>query len=66
MFHQDDGSEIHLFIPKLGDNLNAINFPMLSATLANLEEDHHKTAHNYLVSTLAVLIAFAALLANYI
>ncbi len=37
-YTQDDGSKVHLFAFKVGEDLHAVNFPLLEGIIAHLSE----------------------------
>ena len=58
-YKQEDGSEVHLFALKVGEDKHAINFPLLSAVVADLQQSHFRFI-------IPLILAFAALLVSII
>lgn len=61
-YTQTDGSKVHLFTPKVGSDLNAVNFPLLGAILSEMEETYQKNGLSIILSVAALLISFFTLL----
>lgn len=59
-YQQDDGSFVHLFALKVGSDYKAINFPLLSAVLAELEQSYYRFTVPLFISSLALLISVAS------
>jgi hypothetical protein len=53
-YRQEDGALVPLFQLRLGEEIHLINFPLLSAVLAELEQD-------YIRFTLPLAVSFGAL-----
>jgi len=61
--HQDsDGTITHLFALKVGDDRHAVNFPLLSAVVADLEQSFVRFTIPLYLSIGAILISFIALI----
>ncbi|MBC7203727.1 MAG: hypothetical protein H5U29_09440 [Pusillimonas sp.] len=66
-YEQSDGSKVHLFTLKAGNDVKCVNFPLLSSVLAGLQEDRqrHFVAQGIalgalIVSVVSLLIASKA------
>ena len=59
-----DGSRVHLFAFAVGNDRHAVNFPLLSAVLAELEESAFRFNAPFLISSAAILISILALSHN--
>jgi len=56
-YTQPDGSKVHLFTLAVGTDRHAVNFPLLSAVLAELEQSWIRFIVPLLISLFALLIA---------
>ena len=56
-YENSDGSKVHLFALKAGNDSHAINFPMLSAVLADLEEKQWRFTLPILITSLLSIVA---------
>jgi hypothetical protein len=63
-YRRDDGSLVHLFALSVGDDRHCINFPYLSALLADYRSEHRKVFWPLAISVASSLIAVAALFFN--
>ena len=61
-YTQQNGSEVHLFAFKVGKDRHAVNFPLLSAVLADLEQSWFRFTAPLLISLLALLISVLSLI----
>lgn len=59
---QDDGSKVHLFAFALGEERHAVNFPLLSAVLAELKQSHFQFAAPLIISIIALFASIVSLL----
>lgn len=59
-YKQDNGALVHLFAFKVGADRHAVNFPLLSAILAEHEQSFYRFTIPLFVSSLALLISIAA------
>ncbi len=56
-YKMDDDSVVHLFTTRLGSDENAINFPMLEAVLANLQQGRNRFIYPLTISITALVLA---------
>jgi hypothetical protein len=56
-YKQDDGTSVHLFSLKVGEDRHVINFPLMSAVVADLQQ-------SYIRYNLPLIISFFALLVS--
>ena len=56
-YQQNNKTMVHLFTTVIGQDKDAINFPLLSAVLAELEELHHRFSLPLFVSFISLLIS---------
>lgn len=63
-YKSDDGSMVHLFALKVGTDHHAVNFPLLSAVLAELEQSFYRFTVPLFVSSAALLVSIAAYAAS--
>jgi hypothetical protein len=61
-YRQDDGSKVHLFAFALGNERHAVNFPLLSAILAELKQSWFQFAAPLVISFIALLVSLVSLL----
>ncbi|MCU7836151.1 MAG: hypothetical protein KZQ83_12995 [gamma proteobacterium symbiont of Taylorina sp.] len=61
-YKKDDGSMVHLFSSKTGEDSHAVNFPLLSAVLAELEQSYYRFTIPIGLSILALFISIASYL----
>lgn len=61
-YTQDDGSKVHLFTKCVGKDRNIINFPMLSAVLADLEQSWFRFTVPLVISGIALVISVISLI----
>jgi len=59
---QNNNEITHLFLAKIGDDRNAINFPLLSATASELNESHKRFTVPIALSIIAVAVSIVAVL----
>lgn len=59
-YKQSDGANVHLFAFKAGNDRHAVNFPLLSAVSAELEQSYYRFTIPLFVSALALIISIAA------
>ena len=59
---QQDGSKVHLFAFKVGEDRHAVNFPLLSAVLAEHEQSWLQFFAPLVISSLALIISVISLL----
>ncbi len=60
-YKQEDGALVPLFQLKLGKEIHLINFPLLSAVLAELEQDYYRFTLPFVVSFGALAVSVLAL-----
>ena len=63
-YRRDDGTLVHLFALSVGNDKHCINFPYLSALLADYRSEHRKVFWPLAISVASSLIAVAALFFN--
>ena len=56
-YEQKDGSKVHLFALAVGKDRHAINFPLLSAVLAELEESYIRFTIPLVISVVFSILA---------
>jgi hypothetical protein len=59
---QPDGSKVQLFTPKAGNDKNAVNFPLLGAIVAEMEETNRKNRLSIILSVAAIAISLISLI----
>lgn len=59
-YKQGDGTTVSLFAFKVGTDMHAVNFPLLSAVLAELEQSYYRFTVPLFVSSAALLLSIAA------
>ncbi|BBO66099.1 hypothetical protein DSCA_00290 [Desulfosarcina alkanivorans] len=57
-YKQDDGSNVHLFAVEVGGDKNAINFPLLSAVVADLQQSYFRYNLPLIISIVALAASF--------
>lgn len=60
-YTQSDGSKVHLFTPKAGSDSNAVNFPLIGAIVADMEDAHRKSRLSIIFSVVALAISLISL-----
>ncbi len=63
-YKKDDGSVVHLFAKKVGDDWRTRNFLMLSAVLAELEQSYYRFTVPLFLSSMALVISIASYFIN--
>ena len=63
-YAKDDGSKVYLFTMKLGNDKHAVNFPLLSAVVAELEQSFLRFTLPLFLSIAAIAISIVALAAQ--
>jgi hypothetical protein len=56
-YQNADGSNVHLFSIKVGDDTHAVNFPLLGSVLASMREEQSKFAWATTLSIIAITIS---------
>lgn len=56
-YKQDNGTSVHLFSLKVGKERHCINFPMLSAVLAELEQSYYRYTIPITISLFALVFS---------
>jgi len=65
-YKQDDGSSVHLFTPRAGEDIHCVNFPLLAAVLASLvQEDTRFWLPTVLAITSLVVSIVSIVIAAY-
>ena len=65
-YTKDDGSKVHLFAMKTGADTHTVNFPMLSAVLAEHEQSFYRFLIPLGISLVALIFSTISLLAEVI
>lgn len=60
-YSQQDGAKVHLFALEVGKDRHAVNFPLLSAVLAELEQSWVQFTIPLVISALALIISIIGL-----
>jgi hypothetical protein len=60
-YTQDNGARVHLFAMAVGEDRHAVNFPMLSAVLADLQQSWFRFTAPLIISGLALVISIISL-----
>jgi hypothetical protein len=60
-YKNEDGSNVHLFALKVGQDIHAINFPYLSAILSEMKDKNFKYWISIFLSLSAVIISIISL-----
>lgn len=61
-YTQTDGSQVHLFAFTVGKDRHAVNFPLLSAVLAELEQTWIRFTMPLIISLFALLVSVISLI----
>ncbi len=61
-YAQPDGSKVHLFAFTVGKDRHAVNFPLLSAVLAELEQTWIRVTVPLIISLFALLVSVLSLI----
>lgn len=65
-YKNEDGSRVNLFVMRVGKDHHAVNFPLLSAVVAELEQSHHRFSLPLVISAAALLISVTSYIAGSI
>ncbi|WP_296509052.1 hypothetical protein [Rhodoferax sp.] len=65
-YQQSDGTKVHLFAIKVGNKRHGVNFPYLSAILANHDLEHRRQLWSIGLSMLALVLSAAAIVAQIV
>jgi len=60
-YTQDNGAKVHLFTMAVGKDRHAVNFPMLSAVLAELQQSWFRFTAPLVISSIALVISVISL-----
>lgn len=60
-YTQDNGSEVHLFSHKVGDNLHCIHYPFLAAIVSEKTTEHRRNLWALWVSILSLGVALSSM-----
>ena len=60
-YTQDNGAKVHLFTMAIGKDRHAVNFPMLSAVLAELQQSWFRFTAPLVISGIALVISVISL-----
>lgn len=63
-YKNEDGSSVNLFAMRIGKDHHAVNFPLLSAVVAELEQSYHRFTLPIVISTAAFLISVISYIAG--
>lgn len=61
-YRQEDGARVSLFELRMKEEIHLINFPLLSAVLAELEEEYIRFTRPFYISAGALLVSILAVL----
>lgn len=61
-YKNPDGSAVHFFTLKVGDDINCVQFPYLSSILADLRTENKKYQRATLFSTISITVSVISLL----
>lgn len=61
-YRQDDESLVHLFALKVGEERHCVNFPLLSAVLAELEQSYYRFTVPIAISLFALLVSVGGII----
>lgn len=64
-YKKDDGSMVHLFAKKSGEDWHTVHFPMLSAVLAELEQSYFRFTIPLFLSTIAMIISIVSFIRTF-
>lgn len=59
---RDDKTKVAFFTPAVGSDKNAVNFPLLAAVLADLQEKRSKDNWSFRFSVFAIIVSSSSLL----
>ena len=65
-YENSDGTKVHLFTLMVGNDKNAVNFPLLTSVLATLRNEDRKHHWSLIFSVLATVLATISALVSYI
>mgnify|MGYP003386814536 FL=1 len=65
-YKQGEGASVHLFALKVGEKRHGVNFPYLSALLANHDLEHRRQLWSVGLSMLALVLSAAAIVAQVV
>lgn len=65
-YTQDNGTQVHLFSLKVGDQMHCVNFPYLAAVLAEQDAEHKRQLWSLGVSITALVLSVASIIAHVI
>lgn len=60
-YTQDNGAKVHLFTKAIGEDRHAVNFPMLSAVLAELQQSWFRFTAPLVISGIALAVSVISL-----
>ncbi len=60
-YTQDDGSKVHLFALKVGEDRHAVNFPLLAAAVAEHKKSYYRFMVPIILSSIALVMSGVAL-----
>lgn len=60
----ENGSKVHLFSLVVGKDKHAVNFPLLSAVLAELQQSWFRFTVPLVISSMALIISFVGIACN--
>jgi len=65
-YEQSDGTKVCLFSPVVGKDRNAVNFPLVSAILSDMQEEKKKYMISIILSIIALTVSFLSILTSII
>lgn len=63
-YTQEDGAKVHLFSLKVGKDKHAVNFPLLSAVLAEIHQSWFRFTAPLVISGIALVISIIGIACN--
>ncbi|MGN1055705.1 MAG: hypothetical protein ACI4QS_03205 [Comamonas sp.] len=63
-YKQDDGSNVHFFALKVGNDLKCVNFPLMTSVLAGLRQEKKKFWIGTAIAVFALIISIVSLIVS--
>ena len=60
-YKQEDGSMVHLFTPRIGDDRDCVHFPYLASVLADLRAESRKLLTATTIAIISLIVAAVSL-----
>lgn len=64
-YKQDNGSSVHLFTPRAGDDKDCVNFPLLAAVLASLEQENTRSQRATVLAIVSLVVSIFSIVIAY-